>query len=159
MRPGALLFCVLAITSWLLVSGRRSSKPEAPSKLPSVGDALDIKGPSEFLGKNWQAVMVMSPLSANRRILRRDGNFTGVQRRRGVVTWLKQRDNYPWEKPWEDPSRAPFKMRFLRHDPAGIALSMAYEGKIDLDDREHDGRTVLSMTIAKPKPWWKRLFP
>lgn len=158
MRTHALLFCLLAGVGLLLVSARRQRAPRGP--VPTIGDAMEIRTDPDYLGRDWQAVLTMAPLSANRRIMPRSGNLTGVQRRRGLVTWMKKRDNWPWENPWEQEtlSESPFKLRFLRHDPAGIALSMAQEGKIVLRDGGDARRPSVQVSLAKPKPWYRKFF-
>ena len=134
--------------------GAPPPKPKKPSI--TIGDALDIRAPESYLGKNWQAVSVITPLSANRRQLTHDTKqFVGMRRRRGMVIWLKKREGWPFEKL----ARKPFTLRFLRHDPAGIALSMAQEGLVELREEVSDGKRVVSLSMAKPnKPWYRRLF-
>lgn len=158
MRAHGFLLCLLALCAHQLVAARRARKePRGP--VPTIGDALEIKANPDYLGKNWQAVHVMSPLSANRRMLKRNGDkFIGTQRRRGLVTWLKKRENFPWERPWDDVSHAPFKVRFLRHDPAGIALSMAQEGKLKLSEGGDARSPSVRVSLPKPKPWYRKFF-
>ena len=73
-----------------------------------------------------------------------------------MITWMKRREDWPWEKPWEDTSRAPFKVRFLREDPAGVALALAQQGKLQLQQGKVQGKEIVSISIPKPtKPWWR----
>ena len=94
-----------------------------------------------------------TPLSSNRRVLdHKTGNFTGMQQRRGMVTWVKKREGWPFERL----KRQPFKLRYLREDPRGVMLSMMEEGKLNAEQFTYKGRSVVSVTIPKPqKPWWK----
>jgi hypothetical protein len=154
MRATQFSLLVLLSCVAYFAAARRAVAPTGPrDPKPTIGDALDLKGDDEYLGRDWQSVLVKSPMSANRRIMHRDGNITGVPRRRGLTVWMKKREKYPWEKPWADPSRAPFKLRFLRHDPAGIALSLAQEGKLQLRQGVHNGRPTFGVDLPKPKPW------
>ena len=109
----------------------------------------------DYLGKDWQVVSVITPGSATRRIVNRDGTISGMRRRRGLITWVKKNEHYPWQNPWNDPTRAPFKVRFLKADPQGIALSMAKENKAGLRMAAYEGRTVVGLSLAKPRPFWK----
>jgi len=142
-------------------AARRGARaPRDPKQtVPTVGDALEIRpADPDYLGRNWQAVSVISPGSSQRRIMsRKTGEFKGTNSRRGMITWVKKRDNWPWENPWED-SKPPFKLRFLRQDPAGIMMSLAAEGKLQISDGQYKGRKVVRVSLSKPKPWYRRIF-
>ena len=84
------------------------------------------------------------------------GKITGSRRRRGMTVWMKRRDKYPWEKPWDEPATAPFKLRFLRHDPAGILLSQMHEGKLSMASGSYKGRAAYSVALPKLKPWYRK---
>lgn len=139
----------------------RARAPPGPREtVPTLGDALDIRAPKEYLGKDMQVVMEAAPLSANRRILqKKTGTFKGMRRRRGLTVWMKKRDKYPWENPWAEPSEAPFKLRYFKHDPVGIALSMEKEGKLQIQTASYKGKTVLGVGLTKPKPWYSKFLP
>lgn len=148
-----LLFGVLQLSA---AAARRRRPPPGPREAkPTIGDALDLQAEPDYIGKDWQATCVLTPGSANRRILKRDGTMVGMRRRRGMVTWLKKKEYFPWEKPWDDPVQSPFKVRFLKEDPAGIALALAQEKKLDLRLGKYKGRAVIGMSLAKPRPFWK----
>jgi len=168
MRAAArLLMLALVSGSALFVAGARRAtrapkEPRGPTA--SIGDAIDVRSNDpNYIGHGWQAVSVITPMSSGRRTLTRDGKFVGSSRRRGLVTWIKKHDRMPWEKPWDDPAKAPFKLRFLRQDPAGVALALAQEGKLELaaarvKNGRYQGRRVLQMRLVKPKPWYRKFF-
>lgn len=152
-------FTVLLFGLLALVAARRPPPgPREPA--PTIADALDIRAPKEYLGKDMQAVMTMTPGSSSRRIVsKKTGKISGMRRRRGMMIYLKKREKYPWENPWAEPSEAPFKLRFLRHDPAGIVLSLEKQGKLQLVSGSHKGKAVLGVGMPKPKPWYTKFFP
>ena len=140
----------------LATGARRARPPPGPKEpLPTVGDALDLKAENSYLGKDWQAVCVLTPGSGARRIVTKEGEVIGMRRRQGMVTWLKKHNHMPWAKPWDDPQTAPFKVRYMRLDPAGVALSMAHEKKLSLSAGEYEGKTIVSLSLAKPRAWYK----
>lgn len=149
-----LVLLLLAIVP--LAAGARRRAPRAPrEKSTTVGDALDIGGDPDYLGYDWQAVCVLTPGSANRRIVTKEGKMVGMRRRRGMVTWLKKKSYWPWEKPWDDVQRSPFKVRYLKEDPKGVMLSMAQQKQLQLGMGEYKGRQVVSVKLIKPRAWWK----
>ena len=152
---------LLLLGTLALAAARRGRPPPGPREpAPTVADALDIRAPKEYLGKDWQAVMTMTPGSASRRTVSKEtGKITGMRRRRGLMTYMKKREKYPWENPWAEPSEAPFKLRFLRQDPAGIVMSMEKQGKLRLQSASHKGKAVLGVGMLKPKPWYMKFFP
>ena len=151
-----MLAMVMVLSTLVTTSSARA--PTAPrQKRAAIGEALEIRhNDEEYLGKNWQIVSVITPLSAGRRVLdHQTGNFTGMKRRRGMVHWVKKRE--PW--PFERLQRQPFKVRILKEDPAGIVASMVQEGKLQLSEFTSDGRPGISLSLPKPnKPWYRRLF-
>ena len=150
----ATLLCALLLPC--ATEARRGAYTPGPrERTPTVGDSLDMKAENDYIGKDWQAVCVLTPGSANRRIITKDGKAIGMRRRRGMVTWLKKKEYWPWESPWADPVSAPFKVRYLKQDPAGIALSMAQEKKLRLGLGSYKGRSVVSVKLVKPRAWWK----
>ena len=162
MRSSPVLFAlVLACT--LLPSAdaarrRRAPRPPPGPKelVPTIGDSMDINAESDYLGKDWQIVNVLTPGSSVRRVVKRDGTVVGMRRRRGMVTWVKKRDRWPWENPWKDPTRAPFKVRYVRTDPRGVAASLIQEKKAVLGyGKLKSGREVVGFAMAKPRAWWK----
>ena len=138
-----------------LASGRavKSTGGKKKPQLPSIGDALDLHAPDDYIGKDWQAVSVITPLSSNRRQLSHTtGQWKGMRRRRGMITWMKKREGWPFEAP----NKYRFKHRILREDPAGVMLTLAQEGKLQLRTGTKNGKQVLSVSLAKPsKPWWR----
>ena len=152
-----LLLSVLLLGVLQLAAGapRRRPPPGPREQKPTIGDALDVAADPEYIGKDYQAVCVLTPGSSNRRIVKRDGTIVGMRRRRGMITWLKKKDYFPWEKPWDDPMKAPFKVRFLKEDPAGLALAMATEKKLALRMGKYKGRAIVGMSLVKPRAWWK----
>merc|ERR1711871_760055 len=101
------------------------------------GDALDIHADKDYIGKDIQVVSVLTPGSAVRRIVKSDGTIEGMRRRRGMITRVKKKQDYlPWQRPWKDEATAPFKVRYLRQDPRGIALSLAHDKKVELGRAE-----------------------
>ena len=54
-----------------------------------------------------------------------------------------------WDK--SDPR---FKLRVIKHDPAGMMLDMVERGELDLQLKKVQGKTALSVSLAKPKRWW-----
>ena len=157
---GACLLLLLAVgvrdAAGAAARRRRARPPPGPKDpTPTIGDALEINADPEYLGKDWQAVCVLTPGSANRRIVKRDGTVEGMRRRRGLITWIKKHEHFPWENPWKDPSHAPFKVRYLKEDPRGIAMSMAQEKNAELRLGTYKKRTVIGLSLAKPRAWWK----
>ena len=130
----------------------RAVRAKPPREVqPSVADTVEIHAPDDYLGKNWQAVSVITPLSSNRRTLsHKTGQWQGMQRRRGMITWMKKYE--PW--PFETPKRR-FTVRIMREDPAGIMLTLAKEGKLKLGQGTRGGKEVISVSLPKPKPWWR----
>ena len=157
MRSRAWLLALLLAAEGAAGARRRVRPPPGPKEpKPTIGDSLDLQYDNEYLGKNWQAVCQLTPGSSNRRILTRDGQMYGMRRRRGVITWLKKKDDFlPWENPWADPARAPFKVRIMKLDPRGVALSMAQEKRLELGAGQYQGRDIMSVKLAKPRAWWK----
>ena len=152
-----LVLVLVAVLAFPAAARRPPPGPREPQ--PTVGDALDIRTSKDYLGKDMQAVLSIQPGSANRRIVSREtGEISGMRRRRGMTVWMKKRDKYPWEKPWEDPMSAPFKLRFLRQDPAGIMLSQYKQGKVLMKQSSSKGKSVLSVSLPKPKPWYRMFF-
>jgi len=124
---------------------------------PAIGDALEWgSADQDYLGKRWQTVGVIAPFSSKRRTLdRKLGCFTGPNRRKGVVFWHKKR---PWN-PFSRSNRAPFKVRILSERPAGAMLTLAEEGKIELErTRDDRGRPALSVRMIKPSPWYRKFL-
>ena len=142
---------MLAMLLSLAGAAKRAAPPPKP-QTPTIGDTLEIRAPDSYLGKNMQVVGVLTPLSSRRRVIdRKTGEFTGMKRRRGMIHWYKKRESWPFERL----KRQPFTIRYLREDPAGVALTLAQEGKIMLMDGEDEKkRKVVGLVMAKPKRWW-----
>ena len=154
----ALLLVLAEVAEGARARRARRPSPGPREPVPTVGDALDIHADNEYIGKDNQAVCVITPGSANRRIVTTNGTMVGMRRRRGLITWIKKKDDYwPWEKPWDDPMRAPFKVRFLKMDPAGIAMSMVKEERLAIAHGrdKKSGRNIIGVGLVKPKAWWK----
>ena len=105
--------------------------------------------PDSYLGKNTQIVGVITPLSSRQRLIDRKTNeFKGMKRRRGMIHWVKQREAWPFERL----KRQPFSIRYLREDPAGVALTLAEEGKLQLFEGEtSSGKKVVGFSMKKRK--------
>jgi hypothetical protein len=72
-----------------------------------------------------------------------------------MVHWLKRHDR----NIFQPGRRKSFSMRMLRLDPAGIALGMIEEGRLEAKSgRDAKGNPVMTFKMAKPKRWWNRLF-
>mmetsp|Transcript_60178 Transcript_60178/g.164883 ORF Transcript_60178/g.164883 Transcript_60178/m.164883 type:complete len:149 (-) Transcript_60178:387-833(-) len=128
---------------------------EAKRSMPAIGDALEYgHGNRDYLKKHTQVVGVMQPLSTGgRRILdKKAGAFFGPNRRAGIVFWSKKRD---W-KPFRRSNREPFKIRLLKENPTGVMLTLAEEGKLNIERAmTKNGDVGLRVTLAKPKPWYR----
>ena len=147
-----LVLCMAAVTT-----SRRAAAPSPPRGPPiSIGDSLEIRtNDPDYLGKDWQVVSVLTPLSSNRRVLdHKTGNFTGMQQRRGMVTWVKKREGWPFERL----KRQPFKLRYLREDPRGVMLSMMEEGKLNVRIQDSNPRPLprTPASLATPLQTAKR---
>ena len=117
---------LMLTVAYLACATSAAVTPRKPK--PTIGDTLEINGPDDYLGKDWQAVSVMAPLSGNRRLIsRKTGDFSGIRRRKGMVHWIKKREK---AHPFERLQRKPWKVRYLKEDPVGVALSLAEEGKV-----------------------------
>ncbi len=137
-----LLSAVVVCTS----AARAPPKPKP--KQPSIGDSLEIRAPDSYLGKDMQIVGVLTPLSSRRRLIdRKTMEMKGMKRRRGMIHWVKKREYWPFERP----KRQPFTIRYLREDPAGVALTLAEEGKLQLFEGETGGKKVIGFAVKKRK--------
>ncbi|KAL1496171.1 hypothetical protein AB1Y20_014788 [Prymnesium parvum] len=125
----------------------------AARSTPAIGDALEFGSASPgYLPKRTQLVGVLQPLSSRRRLLdRKAGVLLGPSRRQGIVWWAKRRG---WN-PLRREKRAPFKVRLLKHNAAGVLLTLAEEGKVELAHEARRGERTLSVKLAKPRPWWR----
>jgi len=137
---------ILSLLAVLTSAARAPPKPKP--KTPTIGDSLEIRAPDSYLGKNTQVVGVLTPLSSRRRLINHESHtFTGMKRRRGMIHWVKQRESWPFERL----KRQPFTIRYLREDPAGVALTLAQEGKLKLLKGEQDSKKVVGFVMTKPK--------
>ena len=119
-----------------------------------MGDSLDIKADPTYLGNRWQCVGVMQPNTGSPRVITKDGRWSGPQRRRGMVWWMKKRERNILDRS----KREPFKLRFLKEEPVGAMLSLVEEGKPDIERTRVNGQGVMRVQLIKPKPWWKKML-
>ena len=168
MRSPTLLLLVGAVCC--VEAARRGRRAPAAAegsleawKPPPIGDCIELRGaPRDYIKKDLQIVNVITPGSDNIRMInRKTRKFYGMNRRRGMICWMKQRDRNIFAG---NPENPPFKVRFLRLDPRGMALALVKEGKISFDVQDLPGRTndenmfALHVEVHKPQPWWRKLL-
>ena len=148
MKRGVIAMLLLSVVA-VCSAARRAGPPQPKTPQPTIGDSLEIRAPDSYLGKNTQIVSVITPLSSRQRLIDRKTNeFKGMKRRRGMIHWVKQREAWPFERL----KRQPFSIRYLREDPAGVALTLAEEGKLQLFEGEtSSGKKVVGFSMKKKK--------
>lgn len=126
---------------------------------PPIGHVAEFKhAPKEYLGKGTKVVSVLTPGSGGRRLINPETRkFYGVQRREGMVTWVKKGKRMPF---WGRNRRLPWKIRYVRMDPRGIAAKLTKEGQMDWRiTSEKKGlrtRKILSVTKLEQPSWWEK---
>ena len=72
-----------------------------------------------------------------------------------MVHWMKKREK---AHPFERLRRKPFKIRYVKEDPTGIALSLVEEGKLNMRVGTAGKRQIVSVSLPKPKQWYRKFF-